>query len=632
MKPKLGLVAPYPDLVSLSCELAREFDKNIIVKEGDLSEGVRLAKEMEESGVEVIVSRGGTALVIKNQVTIPVVEIRVTGFDILRALFKARKAGKKVGIVGFKNIIYGSESLGEILGIKLVCIPINSEKEVVGKLLLARKQEVDIIVGDNIVVSKAKEHNIRRVLIESGKEAVLMAIEEAERVALVKRRESERTQQFKTILDSSYEGIISTDSEGMITVFNPKAEEITGRRFNEVKGRNISEIVPEIKIKPVLKEKESVLGDLEKIKDLYVVIDCIPILVKNEVFGAVATIQPLADLQSTEQKARKKLYMKGHVARYTFADIIGNSKIMREIVAKALKFASTKSTILITGETGTGKERFAQSIHNASQQRTGPFVAINCSTLPESLLESELFGYEEGAFTGAKRGGKPGLFELAHRGTIFLDEIAELPLLLQARLLRVIQEREVMRIGGDKVIPVMVRIIAATNRDIGKLVKQGRFRQDLYYRLNVLHLHIPPLRERKEDIMVLTDYFCRNFTNSSNYQHLMVSPEVKRILLSYEWSGNVRELFNLMERICVLTKGLGVSQQTFINLISEEISKENVLEFPSTEVALKGTLKEMERQIMEKIIDSEGRSKSDIAKRLGISRTTLWRKIKEISN
>lgn len=632
MKPKLGLVAPYPDLVSLSCELAREFDKNIIVKEGDLSEGVRLAKEMEESGVEVIVSRGGTALVIKNQVTIPVVEIRVTGFDILRALFKAREAAKKVGIIGFKNIIYGSESLGEILGTKLVCIPINSEKEVAGKLLLARKQEVDIIVGDNIVASKAKEHNIRSVLIESGKEAVLMAIEEAERVALVKRRESERTQQFKTVLDSSYEGIISTDSEGIITVFNPKAEEITGRRFNEAKGKNISEIVPEIKIKPVLKEKESVLGDLEKIKDLYVVIDCVPILVKNEVVGAIATIQPLADLQSTEQKARKKLYMKGHVAKYTFADIIGNSKIMRETVAKALKFASTNSTILITGETGTGKERFAQSIHNASQQRTGPFVAINCSTLPESLLESELFGYEEGAFTGAKRGGKPGLFELAHRGTIFLDEIAELPLALQARLLRVIQEREVMRIGDDKVIPVMVRIIAATNRDIDKLVKQGRFRQDLYYRLNVLYLHIPPLRERKEDIMVLTDYFCRNFTNSSNYKHLMVSPEAKRIFLSYKWPGNVRELFNLMERICVLTKGLRVSQQTFINHISEEISKENVLEFPSTEVALKGTLKEMERQIMEKIIDSEGRSKSDIAKRLGISRTTLWRKIKKPSN
>lgn len=632
MKPKLGFVAPYPHLVSLARELARKFNKNIFVKEGDLSEGVRLAGKMEESGVEVIVSRGGTALVIKNQVTIPVVEIRVTGLDILRALFKARKAEKKVGIIGFKNIIYGSENLGEILGIKLVCMPINSEKEVVGKLLLAQKQEVDIIVGDNIVVSKAKKHNIRSVLIESGKEAVLMAIEEAERVALVKRRESERTQQFKTILDSSYEGIISIDSEGMITVFNPKAEEITGRRFKEVKGRNISEIVPEIKVKPVLKEKQSVLGDLEKIKDLYVVIDCIPILVKNEVVGAIATIQPLADLQSTEQKARKKLYMKGHVAKYTFAGIIGNSKIMRETVARALKFASTSSTILITGETGTGKERFAQGIHNASQQRTGPFVAINCSALPESLLESELFGYEEGAFTGAKRGGKVGLFELAHRGTIFLDEIAELPLALQARLLRVIQEREIMRIGGDKVIPVMVRIIAATNRDIGKLVKQVRFRQDLYYRLNVLHLHIPLLRERKEDIIVLADYFCRDFTNSSNYKHLMVSPEVKRIFLSYEWPGNVRELFNIMERICVLTKELRVSQQTFINLISEEISKENVLEFPSTKVVLKGTLKEMKHQIIQRMIESEGRSKSDIAKKLGISRTTLWKKIKELPN
>ena len=258
--------------------------------------------------------------------------------------------------------------------------------------------------------------------------------------------------------------------------------------------------------------------------------------------GTVVSLLNAAQIQTTEDQLRKKLHYKGHKAKYTFGDIITRSPRMIACIQEAKAFAQTDSNIVVVGETGTGKELLSQSIHAWSRRSQNNFVAINCAALPENLLESELFGYEEGAFTGARKGGKPGLFEFAHGGTLFLDEVEGMSTALQCKLLRVLQEREIMRVGGNRIISVDVRIVAATNEDLERRVEEGSFRRDLYYRLNTLPVLIPPLREREGDLLLLIDHFCRNIGAS-----FTLSPELERLLLAHQWRGNIRELRNVVE-------------------------------------------------------------------------------------
>ena len=257
------------------------------------------------------------------------------------------------------------------------------------------------------------------------------------------------------------------------------------------------------------------------------------------------TIKNVRERINMENQLKKELKKQGYRAKYTFSDLICRSKTMKDLIIKSRKLAESEFNILIYGESGTGKEMFAGAMHNASKRKHGPFFAVNCSALPDELIESELFGYEEGAFTGAKRGGKTGLFELAHQGTLFLDEIGDISPKIQSRLLRVLQEKEVLRVGGTKNIPVDVRVVAATNKDLTSMVREGRFREDLYYRLNKLYVHIPPLRERKEDIEPLF----RHFLIQKNGYDIKLMDDARNVITNYEWPGNVRELENNVEYI-----------------------------------------------------------------------------------
>jgi transcriptional regulator with PAS, ATPase and Fis domain len=300
---------------------------------------------------------------------------------------------------------------------------------------------------------------------------------------------------------------------------------------------------------------------------------------------------------------------------------------MEDLICRARKYAELDSTtVLILGETGTGKELFAHSIHNESPRAKGPFVAINCAALPENLLESELFGYAEGAFTGARRGGKIGLFEMAHMGTIFLDEIGDMPLNLQSRLLRVIQEKEVMRIGDDRVIPVDVRIIASTNRNLEEDIEKGAFRRDLFYRLNVLKLIIPPLRERKEDIPLLVDLFVEKYSARLGKKVRGITQKARDLLMNLDYPGNVRELKGIIERAVAFAESeyieeadLGISNQAAkqSDAISRDIFKVNF------------TLKEIEIMAIKEALAKTQNNISGAARLLGVDRTTIWRKIKE---
>ncbi|MFR2480276.1 sigma-54 interaction domain-containing protein, partial [Eisenbergiella sp.] len=350
-------------------------------------------------------------------------------------------------------------------------------------------------------------------------------------------------------------------------------------------------------------------------------------------------------------------------ARYDFSHILYRDSCMEAVISQAVKFSYSDSNILIHGETGTGKELFAQSIHNSSRRRKGPFVAINCAALPENLLESELFGYVEGAFTGASRGGKMGFFEIAHKGTIFLDEIGDISPKLQSRLLRVIQEREIIRLGNDTVIPIDVRVICATNRDLKKEVSRGNFREDLLYRLDVLELNLPPLRKRKQDILYLADRMVRFEHERTGSRLEAITQEGRELLMRYNWPGNVREMRNFCERICILCEktragaedvlqalpgewehGEGADSQYAESRHAESRYAESrhadsgsgSADFPASgshvpaEAAGRGPrLEEAQRQAVKDALELCGYHRGRTAVYLGIDKSTLWRKMKK---
>ena len=310
--------------------------------------------------------------------------------------------------------------------------------------------------------------------------------------------DSEEWVEYTDENEKSHDGIIATNEENRISLFNPEAEKIFHRIKYEVLGKKLEDICSSINEKKLNEEEELLINIYNK----QYLIKKSSIYVKDVNKGSIYSLQNISEMQKLERNIRKKLSSKGLVAKYSLEDTIGKSPACVKMKNKAKKYALTNSTILITGESGTGKEMLVQGIHNISDRAQGPFVALNCAALPENLLESELFGYVDGAFTGAKRGGRQGMFELAHGGTLFLDEMGEMPLSLQSRILRVLQEREVMPLGGESIIPIDVRIIAATNQNLSKMVEEGKFRSDLYYRLNILRIHMPTLAERKEDIPV----------------------------------------------------------------------------------------------------------------------------------
>ena len=348
--------------------------------------------------------------------------------------------------------------------------------------------------------------------------------------------------------------------------------------------------------------------------------------------GAVVMMYYLEELKTQigqREKEEKQRKEKGFHAKRSFSDIIGSSSAIQMCIADARFYSESESNLMIYGETGTGKEIFAQSVHNQSRRKNEAFIAVNCAALPENLLETELFGYDEGAFTGGRKGGKRGLFELANHGTLFLDEIGELPPALQSRLLRVLQEKEIMHVGGERIIPVDVRIIAATNKHLEEM-DTAAFRRDLLYRLNVLELTIPPLREREKDVVELFDFYFRKKRDVSIHQ-IELTEEAKEILMLYHWPGNIRELQNVCERFCLYLKQSARYSDTLlkkcmIRAVGEQRLQKNIME--SYEFKEKG----ISVELIEKLKRIFSYNREQTAKVLGVSRTTIWRMMKGEEN
>ncbi|MDA8127038.1 MAG: sigma 54-interacting transcriptional regulator, partial [Deltaproteobacteria bacterium] len=417
-----------------------------------------------------------------------------------------------------------------------------------------------------------------------------------------------------------------------LTTMNKAAKTLFNIDENSSATYELSEYLPKSNFRKIFETKQPLLNKLEKVKDALYLTNHIPISVNDEIAGIVSLFKNTEKVIKDENEVRRN-FAKGLVAKFTIDDLIHGSSVMRDIVKKVRKYASSDSTILISGETGTGKEILAQSIHNMGKRVKGPFVSINCAALPDQLLENELFGHEEGAFTGARRGGKIGLFELAHTGTIFLDEIASTPPNVQANLLRVLQEKKVMRIGSDRLVPVDVRVLAASNKDLVEEVRCGRFRKDLFFRLNVLTINMPPLRERVEDLPLIADSLVKRISDRYGIDPIAIPDPCIRKLLRYPWPGNVRQLENFIERLLLLSDSQfepHVFNELFQEIEVLDIAGQGPHALPSERDYGDENIPTQKKIINDVLIDAKF-CKTKAAQMLGVSRTTLWRKMKTLA-
>ena len=602
----------------------RDSQVEITIFQGYAEDTLDIIKVAYQDGdIEVFVGGGANATIVRDH-NIPVVKIQLVALDYIEAVLKAKELGNKIVLASYqKSITCNLNKLKRITGVEPEQLIFENPDDLEQKI---RGSGADVIVGAGLSNDIAEKLALKSVNIYPGEDTIIVAIQEAKQLALAVRKEKERTKTMEAIIDYTLSGIIATDESGNIIIYNPHAERILGKSRNKVFGHHISQVFPEFSTKELLEDSKPQIGNIEIYNNTELYVSRIPVDDGRQIVGTVTTFQKVSEIQKAEQKIRLMNKRKGFMAKATFADVVGKSKVTRTEIEKAKLYAKTTSNILIYGETGVGKEIFAQSMHNFSLRADGPFVAVNCAALPENLLMSELFGYEEGAFTGSRRGGKTGLFEMAHQGTIFLDEIAEISPSLQAQLLRVVQEKEVMKIGGDRVIPIDVRIISATNKKLEEKMPD-KFREDLYYRLNVFHLTILPLRQRKEDIMDLFMHFIKQYL-SNRVDSDSIAESTIYILNAYTWPGNIRELQNVAERFALMLKNTNrvtaeVLREILVSAIDEDRLFDDIIKQFDYKKEKKG--KDITPALLEKLDNIFPRNKSKIAEKLGVSRTTLWR-------
>ncbi|MGO3167987.1 sigma 54-interacting transcriptional regulator [Senegalia sp. (in: firmicutes)] len=448
--------------------------------------------------------------------------------------------------------------------------------------------------------------------------------------------EKNLTGTLKTILNNAYDGIVLIDENRKINMINNSYAKFLNVDKDEVIGKDVTDVIENTRLHIVLDTGESEIGEIQKIGTHKIVAMRIPIIEDGKVIGVmgkimfrdinqVNTLAKKINSMEDELKYYKKELIKERRAKYSFENIPSNSPAMNKVKSFAQKASKSNSTILIVGESGTGKELFAHSIHNASPRKLKPFIKMNCAAIPADLLESELFGYDEGAFTGSKKGGKIGKFKLADGGTIFLDEIGDMPLNMQAKILRVLQEKEVEPIGSNTNYQIDVRVIAATNRDLAKMIVDGEFREDLYYRLNVIKIEIPPIRERKEDLDILIDVLFEKHKGDVGKYVKGISEDARNILKTYHWPGNVRELENILERaINIVDSGCEIEVMHLPEYIRGKIEKNE-----ETSFSLKKAVEITERNTILNALELTNGNRVRASEILNVSRSTLYERMEK---
>ncbi len=504
---------------------------------------------------------------------------------------------------------------------------------------LIRKPGIDVIIeatGQNEVQSRIHhvKHGDTAVMEAQAADLMMLILEEKEKLLEIKKIKGE----LSAILNSVQEAIEVADMNGLIKYVNPAFSRVTGIPEETRIGQNIFEVSPDGALAQAILTRKPVTGQRKQVggSDSEVISNACPIEIDGSIYGAVVSFQPITDIMKLMEELKNSCNMirslqnrLGQVSgsKYSFDDITGRSQGMIEAKLMGRKAALTDSTVIIYGESGTGKELFAHALHKASNRSGAPFIKVNCAAIPESLLESEFFGHEKGAFTGATK-TKLGKFELAQGGSIFLDEIGDMNLSLQAKLLRVLQEKEIERIGGSVTIKIDVRVIAATNRNLKEMVRRGEFREDLYYRLNVVELHIPPLRERKEDLKLLINYYVGRFNRKLGKKVKGVSQKAYERLYAYHWPGNVRELENILER-AIIKMDSGEEVITHLHIGQLAAKPAETGSWCPGEIV---PIEEMEKKMIKRALDEFGGSlegKKQAASTLRISLATLYNKMKK---
>lgn len=639
----LLFVVPYPELMEQVKEVVANHPEREKVNADVQALRVDEIPDIPAGTYDAIIARGYTAqkTLTKYSETTPTIRVHISGYDIIRAVYECREKyhPKKIAICGSEERLTEAASVCKILGVEAnVYAPVRNQDlpQVLNKAI---EDGCDALVSGYSANLLAGKMGLNSVVIQTGAAALSQAMDEA--IYTVERIRHERviSQMYKTIIYSSDAGLLYVDREGIIRVRNHVARQMNGNV--SIMGKPLKMVISWLEplFCSVMKngKVETRLISIPGIK-ITVSVKCSPVIANNELSGVVFNLTDVTQIQELESQIRRKLSERGLKARYTFDQIIHKSKEIDRVIQLAGRYAASDSNVIVIGETGTGKELFAQSIHNASKRKNGPFVAVNCAALPENLLESELFGYVEGAFTGTSKGGKMGLFEQAHGGTLFLDEVGEISMAIQTKLLRVLQERQVRRIGDNKVINVDVRIISATNKSIRKMADVGQFRRDLVYRLDVLRLFLPPLREREADVELLFVNQLQGMAKRNGQLPVKIEAGVFPLLCQYPFFGNIRELRNIAERVFVLHEGDIINAHD----VHEALYPADLDMDPSFAIST-GTglaeLTETQEQNSENFLGEEerlrqalkisGGNKGKAAKLLGIDRSTLWRRMKK---
>jgi propionate catabolism operon transcriptional regulator len=614
----------------------RVFDKGF-------EEALQVARELRQGGEEVdaFVAAGTNGAYLRDHADVPVVVVTASTVDALQALVQARKLSKRIGVVNFRRTVAGLEGVHLIDDTVIEQRPYVTPEEGQAAVDDLSARGFNVIVGPGPICAVAERAGLRTVLLY-GQDSLEEAIRQAAEVARIARAEVARRAHLQAMFQHLEVGMVAVDTEERIQAINPALQRLLGVTAAEVQGRRLSAVAPELAVGPVLEGGPPEVETVQRIGVAAAVVSRFPLHEHGVLRGAVLTCQPAAMVQRLERGLRSTHRPPRFVARYALSGLVGDSPAMARLRELAGRYARTDATVLITGESGTGKEMVAQGIHGASRRRDRPFVAVNCAAFPETLLEAELFGYEEGAFTGSRRGGRPGLFEAAHTGTLFLDEIGDVPVTLQTRLLRVLQERQVLRLGSNDPTPVDVRVIAATHRDLRQAIARGEFREDLYYRLDILPLHLPPLRERGEaDVeLIASDLLKRALLrHDAADAHRRALSMVLPRLRGHLWPGNVRELENVLERVAVLfadrdprARVTDEELAAVMPEVSDAAARTPAPADPpgppmSAPIDLRAARAAQERALIERTVAECGGNQAEAARRLGIGRTTLYRKL-----
>ncbi|SKA59977.1 Transcriptional regulator containing PAS, AAA-type ATPase, and DNA-binding Fis domains [Succinivibrio dextrinosolvens DSM 3072] len=622
MKDSIVFFAPNSRIAALATNAISQMNLSIPVEEAIDYEAVELLHKYPSC--KVAISRSGTADLLRGVKGLSVVDITASYYEIQRGISNLiEKRCKNISVISQHNFIGLTHAEFNVGDVKVTLNPCKNTEDIISTVERRVDCGTDGVLGCVLAIETAKSHNLIVEPLESDffsiKKVILQALEMLEYLNVSQKN----FECMESVLDNIDEGVIFFDSDNKPAIYNESALKL---------------MQPESKEQwfHILEDYMNRANNVPRVVNLNqnkVLFRSIPLsgnkfISGNKTSSNVVIMQDSTAIEENAKNIKISSYEKGLFARRSFKDIRFESLVMEDAVALAKRFSNSDSTVMLFGETGVGKEGFAQSIHNNSPRAKKPFVSVNCASLPQGLVASELFGYAEGAFTGARSSGKKGLFELAQGGTIFLDEITEIPLEVQSQFLRVIQEREVMRIGDDRIIPLDIRIICASNKKILPLCEQGKFRYDLYYRLNVLQLTIPPLRERSRDVLVLFKAFMAEFLHK-NEEYIEFEDSIRSVLLTYSWPGNVRELRNFAEALSFYGDEIKLSNVlNILNHDKEVVSAgsdggQQVLNFKD-DMPLAEIEKEYYRYMLER------HSNAEVAKLAGISRTSLWRKLKTL--